>query len=87
MTSGDFQSDSIDELIERDHDGAIEFVELGGFGIDEASVIFERLENGAGERRIEFLEELQINDADAVAIRSQAIASGFVEPLNETFSS
>ena len=70
MTSGDFQSDSIDELIERDDDGAVKFVELAGFGIHEAAIIFERLENRAGEGRIEFLEELQINDADPVAIRS-----------------
>ena len=69
-TSSDFQADGIDELIERSEDRAIEFVELACLGVDKAAIVFERFEDGAGERRIEFLEELQIDDADAVAIRS-----------------
>jgi len=60
----------------------VEFIELTGFGIREATVLFERLENGAGKRRVEFLEKFQINDTDPVAIRSQTIAAGFVQALN-----
>jgi hypothetical protein len=73
--SGDFQTDSIDELIERDDDSAVESVECAGFGIDEAAVVVEGLENGAGQRRVEFLKELQVDDATAITLGSKAISS------------
>ena len=66
-------------MIERDGDSAVEFVELAGFGLDEAAIFFERLEDGAGQGRVEFFEKLQINDADAVAIGSQTIAARFIQ--------
>ena len=85
FTSGDFQTDRIDELIKREGHSAIEFVELTCFGVHEAAVIVERLENGAGKRCVEFFEKLQINDADAIAVGGQAIAAEFGEPLDEAF--
>jgi hypothetical protein len=52
LTSGDFQANSIDELIERSEDRAIKFVEWGGFGVHESSIVLEGLENRAGEWRV-----------------------------------
>src|SRR5436190_19338867 len=47
--------------------------------------MIERLEDGAGERRVEFFEKLQIDQTDTIAVGSEAIAAGFVQPLNEAF--
>ena len=57
-------------MIERCGNGAIEFVELAGFGVEKTVVPFEGRENGAGKRRVEFFEQLQIDDTDAVSVRS-----------------
>ena len=36
-----------------------------------------------GQRRIEFLEKLQIDNADTVAVGCEPVAARFVETLNE----
>jgi hypothetical protein len=65
-------------LIERSEDRAVEFVEYRGFGIGKTAIIFKRLEDGAGERGVESFEKLEINDADSIALGSQAITARFV---------
>ncbi len=44
-----------------------------GFGL----VVFESSEDRAGQRRVDPLEELEVDDTEAIALGGESIAAGF----------
>ena len=73
-SSGDFQPHRIQQLVEGSEDGAVELIELRPSGSGPWLIVVAALENASDQRSIDPFEQLQVNQADLVAVRQQAIA-------------
>src|SRR4029453_10823286 len=77
----------MDELIEGFDDGAIEFVESADAGFCKLLIILKRVENATGEWSVEALEELEVDDAEAISLSRQSIATRMRDFLDQLFGS
>jgi hypothetical protein len=63
-------------LIEGAVDASVQLVESGPAVERQADVVSDRLENGGCEWRVDAVEKLEKQDADAEALRRQAVRLG-----------
>ena len=85
LSRGRPQTDGGPEGIQVGRDALIESVESVAFLLGERRVGGDGSEQAGGQRRMDALEELGKQDADPVALGSQAIAACVLDFLDEPF--
>jgi hypothetical protein len=83
--SSDFQANCLDEPVKRRDSGAAEFIESSHFRQWELRVAGEGGQEPGSERLIYLLEQLEEDDAKAIAFRSEFISAGPRDFLNQHF--
>jgi hypothetical protein len=79
------EAEVIEEGIQRMIDSGIELIEVCASLGGEGGVVLDRLENGRCEWRVDAMGELEEQDADAQAVRREAVGLGLGDFDDEPF--